>query len=121
MTSTVYTRATAAQNMTSAVVDLAAATANQAIVAAPGAGKQIWVYGLAFAIAAAGTIVLQDEDDTAISGIFDLAANGVVVLPPSGDVDMPWFKVPTNKALEADTVGAGATVDGIITYSIVTV
>ncbi len=104
----------------SAVVNLAASTANQELVATPGANKQIWVYGLfMMADTAAGTVTLQDEDDTALSGTMAVSDEGGWVLPPSGNFAMPWIKVATNKALEADT--GACTVDGIITYAVVSV
>ena len=104
----------------SAVVDLAAATPNQVMVATPGANKQIWVYGL-FMIAdtAAGTVTIQDEDDGALTGTMAVSDEGGWVWPLSGNFAMPWLKVPTNKALEADT--GACTVDGVITYAIVSV
>lgn len=104
----------------SAVVDLAASTANQSLIAAPGENKQIWVYGLfMMADTAAGTVTLQDEDDTALSGTMAVSDEGGWVLPMSGNFAMPWLKVATNKALEADT--GACTVDGIITYAVVSV
>ena len=104
----------------SAVVNLAASTANQVLVAAPGAGKQIWVHGLfMMADTAAGTVTLQDEDDTALSGTMAVSDEGGWVLPISANFAMPWLKVATNKALEADT--GACTLDGLITYAIVTV
>jgi hypothetical protein len=107
-------------SLSSAAVNLAASTADQELVGAPGAGKQIWVYGLfMMANTAAGTITLQDEDDTALSGTMAVSDEGGFVLPPSGNFAMPWFKVATNKALEADT--GACTCDGIITYAIVSV
>ena len=105
---------------TNAVVDLAASTANQVLVAAPGANKQIWVIALAvMADTAAGTLKLEDEDDTALTGTIALSDEGGIVWPPSGNFAMPWIKVATNKALEADT--GACTVDGVITYAIVSV
>ena len=105
---------------TSAAVNIAASTANQVLVAAPGASKQIWVYGLfMMADTAAGTVALQDEDDTALSGVMAVSDEGGWVLPLSGNFAMPWIKVATNKALEADT--GACTVDGIITYAVVSV
>jgi hypothetical protein len=101
-------------------VNLAASTADQEVVAAPGANKQIWVYGLSVvADVAAGTISIQDEDDTALSGIMAMPDEGRFVMPPSGNFSMPWIKVATNKALEIDT--GACTVDGVITYAIVSV
>jgi len=104
----------------SAVVDLAASTANQVLVATPGANKQIWVYGLfMMADTAAGTVVLQDEDDTALTGTMAVSDEGGWVWPMSVNFAMPWLKVATNKALEADT--GACTVDGVLTYAIVSV
>jgi hypothetical protein len=98
----------------------AAAAADQELVATPGANKQIWVYGLfMMADTAAGTVTLQDEDDTALSGTMAVSDEGGWVLPISGNFGMPWIKVTTNKALEADCVNC--TVDGIICYAIVSV
>ena len=105
---------------TCTAVNLAASTANQVLVAAPGANKQLWVYGLfMMADTAAGTVTLQDEDDTALSGTMAVSDEGGWVLTPSGNFAMPWIKVATNKALEADT--GACTVDGIICYGIVSV
>ena len=100
-------------------VNLAADTANQSVIAAPGASKQIWVYGLAGTADVAGSISIQDEDDTALSGIMPVGATGGIVMNPSGNFAMPWIKVATNKALEIDTVTC--TFDGTITYAIVSV
>jgi len=87
----------------SAVINLAASTADQVLVAAPGAGFQTWVYGVAIqADTAAGTIVFQDEDDTALSGTMAVSDERGFVLPMCGNYDFPWIKVATNKALEAD-------------------
>jgi len=103
-----------------AVVNLAASTANQTLVSAGGANTQIWVYGLfMMADTAAGTVTLQDEDDTALSGTMAISDEGGWVLAPSGSFAMPWVKVATNKDLEADT--GACTVDGIICYAIVDV
>ncbi len=100
-----------------AVVNLAASTADQELIAAPGADKQIWVYGLfMMADTADGTVTLQDEDNTPLSGTMAISDEGGWVLPMSGNFSMPWLKVATNKALEADT--GACTVDGIITYAV---
>jgi hypothetical protein len=98
----------------------AAAAANQVLVASPGAGKQIWVYGLfLMADTGNGTVTLQDEDDTALSGTMAVSDEGGWVLPLSGSFAMPWLKVTTAKALEADC--ATCTIDGLICYGIVSV
>ena len=98
----------------------AAAAANQVLVAAPAAGKQIWVYGVfMMADTAAGTVTFQDEDDTALSGVMAVSDEGGWVLPMSGNFAMPWIKCTTAKALEIDC--ASSTIDGLITYAIVDV
>jgi len=97
-----------------------AAAANQVLVAAPGAGKAIWVNALfMMADTSAGTVTLQDEDDLALSGVMAVSDEGGWVLPPSGNFAMPWLKCTTAKALEADC--SGSTIDGIICYCVVTV
>jgi hypothetical protein len=107
-------------SFTSAAINIAASTADQELVAAPGASKQIWVYGLfMMADTAAGTVALTDEDDTALSGVMAVSDEGGWALPMSGNFAMPWIKVATNKALDADT--GACTIDGIITYGIVSV
>jgi len=98
----------------------AAAAVDQVLVADPGGSKQIWVYGLfLMADTGAGTITLQDEDNTPLSGVMGVSDEGGWVLPISGNFAMPWLKCTTNKALELDAVTC--TVDGIITYAIVSV
>jgi hypothetical protein len=105
---------------TSVAVSAAANTANQSLVAAPGANKQIWVYGLVLtADTGDGSFSLQDEDDTAKSGVMEITRRGGFALSPSGNFSMPWFKVATNKALEIDTVTSGA--KGILSYAIIDV
>lgn len=102
-----------------AVVNLAASTADQVLVSSA-TNKQIWVYGLfMMADTAAGTVTLQDEDNTPLSGTMAVSDEGGWVLPMSGNFAMPWIKCATNKDLEADT--GACTIDGIITYAIVSV
>jgi hypothetical protein len=96
-----------------------AAGADQSLVAAPGASKQIWVYAVNFTVNAAGTVSFQDEDNTAISGIMPFATNGGMATSPSGNFAMPLWKVATNKALEVDVVTSE--LDGSLTYGIVSV
>jgi len=105
---------------THAAISAAAATANQVLIAAPGASKQIWVYGIDFtADAGDGSASFQDEDDTAITGVMPFAQNGGMAVAPSGNFSMPLWKVVTNKALEVDTLTCG--IKGSIQYAIVSV
>ena len=94
--------------------------ANQVLVAAPGASKQIWVYGVGFSCdTAATTVSFQDEDDTAISGVMSFAQYGGLNSAPAGNFAMPMWKVATNKALEVDITTGD--VDGWLAYGIVSV
>ena len=107
-------------SFSSAVIDLAATSNNQQIIAAPGAGKQIWVYSVAFLFdTAAGTVVFHDSTPTALTGTMAVSDEGGLAIAPSGNFAMPIWKCATNTALQADT-GAG-TVDGWLTYAIVSV
>lgn len=95
--------------------------ANQQLIAAPGANKQIWVYGYSIvADTAVTTVELQDEDDTVcVSYAGGFAQYGGISVSPSGNFAQPLFKVATNKALEAD-VGTGS-ISGSLQYAIVSV
>lgn len=105
-------------NYTTGPVNLAAATANQVLIANPGPGYQIWVYGLfMMADTAAGTVALEDSTGAALSGVMAVSDEGGFVLPVSGDFSMPWIKVPVNRALRADT--GACSIGGIITYALV--
>lgn len=94
--------------------------ANQVLVSSA-ADKQIWVYGYAFTVgdAAGQTVSLQDEDDTALTGIMEFAQYGGISVPPSGNFAMPVFKLATDKDLEIDITGGD--VDGWLAYAIVSV
>jgi hypothetical protein len=112
---------TTVDSMNSAVVDIAAAQTAASLVAAPGANKQIWVYGLvAKTNGTTATILLQDGTPTNKTGTITLTDSDGFVLPMSGNFEMPWLKCATNTALQADTTGSG-TVDGIISYAVVDV
>lgn len=94
--------------------------ANQVLVSSA-ADKQIWVYGYAFTVgdAAGQTVSLQDEDDTALTGIMEFAQYGGISVPPSGNFAMPVFKLATDKDLEIDITGGD--VDGWLSFAIVSV
>ena len=94
------------------------AAANQVLVSSA-ANKQIWVYSVAYTCSVAGTVSFQDEDDTAITGIMDHAANSGLAVGASGNFAMPIWKLATDKDLEVDVVTAS--IDGWISYAIVSV
>jgi len=94
--------------------------ADQVLVASA-ANKQIWVYGYGFTCGDADgqTVSLQDEDNTAITGIMEFARYGGISVPPSGNFSMPIFKCATDKDLEVDITGGD--VDGFLCYAVVSV
>lgn len=94
--------------------------ADQVLVSSA-ASKQIWVYGYGFTCGDADgqTVSLQDEDNTAITGIMEFSQYGGIAVSPSGNFAMPLFKLATNKDLEVDITGGD--VDGWLTYAIVSV
>ena len=94
------------------------AAADQVLVSSA-ASKQIWVYGVTFTLSVAGTVSFQDEDNTAITGIMDFAANSGLAVGASGNFAMPMWKLGTDKDLEVDVVDAA--IDGFLTYAIVSV
>lgn len=103
-------------------VNISAVTgADQQLVAAPGASKQIWVYGYSFTVdTAATTVAFQDEDDTALATYGEgFTQYGGIQAPLSGNFEQPYFKVATNKALEVDV--ATGTIGGVLQYAIVSV
>ncbi len=105
---------------TTASISASANTANQSLVSAPGANKQIWVYGFqGTADTGDGSIAFQDEDDTAASGVMEVAQRGGFGVPPSGNFAQPLWKLATNKALEIDTVTCGF--KGSLQYGIIDV
>lgn len=95
-----------------------AAGADQVLVASA-ANKQIWVYGVMLMANVAGTISIQDEDNTPITGIIPVGITGGFAMHPSGNFAMPIWKCATDKDLEIDIVTSE--VDGWIDYAIVSV
>lgn len=105
---------------TSAAISASANTADQQVIAAPGANKQIWVYAIVgTADTGDGSVAFQDEDDTAKTGVMPVAQRGGFAMTAPGNFSMPLFKVATNKKLEIDTVTCGF--KGLISYAIVDV
>lgn len=94
--------------------------ADQVLVSSA-ANKQIWVYGYAFTCGDADgqTVSLQDEDNTAVTGIMEFSQYGGISVPVSGNFAMPVFKLATDKDLEVDITGGD--VDGWLAYAIVSV
>ena len=94
------------------------AGADQVLVSSA-ANKQLWVYGITYTCSIAGTVSFQDEDNTAVTGIHDHAANSGLNTPVSGNFAMPIWKLATNKDVEVDVVDCA--IDGWLDYSLVSV
>jgi nucleoid DNA-binding protein len=105
-------------SITHASINVAAGASNSVLVSSA-ANKQIWVYSIMLTANVAGTVSIQDEDDTAITGVVQLGATGGYSVSPSGNFAMPIWKLGTDKDLEMDTVTCE--VDGFLTYALVSV
>jgi len=88
------------------------------IVAAPGATKSLWIYGLIGTTDAQGTILLLDSTPTSHSGVMPIAANGGFCMPISINPRAPWIKCASNTTFQA-TLSANSDFDGIVVYAIV--
>ncbi len=104
---------------TVAQINASAATANQEVIATPGANKQIHVMlWLGSADTADGSISWQDDADAPQSAVME-TLQGLIVGAKSDNASFPVMKLATNKALEIDTVTCGF--KGTIGYNIVNV
>ena len=99
-------------SMTSVAVNEDAGGPNE-LIATPGAGHQLWIYGYELHANAGGTYQFLSAA-TAKTGIMPLAALGGVALASP----YPIFKCATNEALNLTSVTCA--IDGIITYRDVT-
>lgn len=114
-TSTIY-QGTTARTPVFAIVD-AAASGDNTLVAAQGAGNKIRVHQLY--LVSAGTVTVRFESGaagTALSGQMNLVANTGFVLPYS---PIGWFETAANVLLNLELSGA-ISVDGGFAYTVVT-
>lgn len=101
---------------TFAVIDVAGSGDNT-IVAAAGAGNIILVHQVALVASAAVTVRFESgASGTALTGQFQLGANGGFVLPFS---PVGWFKTAANTLLNLE-LSSGTSVDGVVGYTVVT-
>ncbi len=96
----------------------AAKNGTRDLIAAPGANKSLWIYGIMGTGDAAGTILLLDSTPTSHSGVMPVPANGGFVLPISINAWAPWIKCATNKKFQI-TLAATNDFDGIVVYAII--
>ena len=95
-----------------ALLNAAAATADQALVAAT-TNKRIKVMGFVLTAAAAGTLFFESATTTPLSPAFNVAANGNLPAPHNPD---GWFETAVGEALMVTTAGAGATFAVLVEY-----
>lgn len=89
------------------------------IIAAPGAGYSLWVYGIFGRCSAnAGTLKFLDSTPVDLSGTMPSLATDVrIEMPVPPFVDAPWFKCADNKKLQV-TLSADVDFDGVIVYAV---
>ena len=101
----------------SAAVNIAKAGTRD-IIAAPGAGFQLWIYGFIGTTNDAGTILLLDSTPTSRTGVMPMGTNSGIPFPKdTSNVWAPYFKCATNTKLQA-TLSANSDFDGIVIYRI---
>ena len=100
----------------------AAKAGTRDLVAAGGAGTQIWVLGMVASTDADGTATFIDDTPTSHTGVIPLLAAGAnsFVLPTVPHPDYAWIKCATNKKLQV-TLSANSDLDGILVYATVQV
>ena len=107
------------ESYTSAVI-AASAGATTDIVAAPGTGLQIWVYGFqGTAGTAAGTVRFIDSTPANLTGAMDVVVGGGFAVQPGTDWEKPLFKCATNTKLQMTTVTC--TFNGVVQYATVAI
>ena len=70
------------------------------LVAAPGAGKQLLIFGIAGTVSGAGTIQFSDSSGATKSGMMTVSANQPVEFQPFSTFQ-PWFVCAENCAFQA--------------------
>ena len=99
----------------------AAKNGTRDLVAAGGAGTQLWVLGLMAGTDADGTASFIDSTPTTHTGLIPLLAAGAnsVVLPTVTDPDYAWIKCATNTKLQV-TLSVNSDLDGVLIIATVT-
>ena len=100
----------------SAAVNLAK-NGTRDIIAAPGAGVELWIYGLYGVTNADGNVTFLDSTPTTMSGVIPvLAATPEFKLPISANPAAPWFKCLPNTKFQV-TLTTNVDWDGIVVYA----
>ena len=103
--------------MLSVTID-AAKNGTRELVAAPGAGKRIYVYGLyACGSAGDGTAIFKSAT-TALTGTLVLDIDAYPLCWPISKKSSPWLRCAANEALNV-TLSANVDLDGVLIYDVV--
>jgi hypothetical protein len=103
------------QKIQHAVVQVGATSGDQTLVAAPGAGKNIWLMGYRLVAQTAVNVQFKDTAGSTHSGTFHLGDLGELAEPVS---PYPVAKLLANKGLVLN-LSAAQLVGGYVTYRIV--
>ena len=105
----------AGKTYTRVAIDEAADQTAGSIIATPGAGHHLEIHEVYLRCGLAGTVLLHDEDDTAITGTMPVGTNDLIFRPFNV---VPCYVLAANKAFELTNVNAP--LDGWIIYVDVT-
>lgn len=97
-----------------AVITVAAAQTDSEIIAAA-AGKRLRVISYFFTVGATGTVLFESGNSTALTGIMDFDTNDLIAHYPGG-VFAPAFETAIGASLTLTNSGAGANVEGFLSY-----
>jgi len=100
---------------TRVAIDEAADQTAGSIIATPGAGHHLEIHEVYLRCGLAGTVLLHDEDNTAITGTMPVGTNDLIFRPFNV---VPCYVLAANKAFELTNVNAP--LDGWIIYVDVT-
>ena len=95
----------------------AAANGTREIIPAPGAGLELWVFGLIGTTAANGVATFKDGTPTSHSGDMVLkTAASPAIFPVSANPAAPWIKCAANTAFQV-TLDTNCTLEGVVVYA----
>jgi hypothetical protein len=97
---------------------ISGATSGDNTLVAAVAGKKIKVIGLFLVTAGAVTVRFESgAGGTALTGVMSMAANGVLTIPMTMDINCPWFQTADGALLNME-LGGAVQVSGAIVYYI---
>lgn len=95
-----------------------AKNATRDVISAPGAKKQLWIFGLDVVPSADGNITFLDSTVTLHTGVIPVKADVGIVWPISANPSAPWIMCATNTIFQV-TLTTNTDLDGLVVYAIV--